>query len=143
MERRFVVAVINSNEDIVELVRQVLEERGFQTVTAHIPDVRRGRTDLIDFFEREDPDVVVYDIGPPFQECWNFLRLILSSSAAAGRPFVLTTTNRRGLQEMIGHTNAIELLGKPYDLEQIVGAVQRASARIEPSEAESEGGSND
>jgi DNA-binding NtrC family response regulator len=129
MEDRTVVAVINSNDDVVELVREVLEEEGFLTVKTHIPEIRRGRVDLVDFLERENPRVIVYDIAPPFAESWRFLRLILSSRAAEGRAFVLTTTNRAGLADVIGPTDTIELLGKPYDLEQIVSAVKRAAAR--------------
>jgi DNA-binding NtrC family response regulator len=141
-QERLVVAVVNSNEDIVELVRSTLEEEGFLTVEAHIPDIRRGRTDFIAFLEAEDPGVIVYDIAPPFRESVNFLRLVMSSSAAAGRAFVLTTTNRAGLEEVIAETGSIELLGKPYDLDQIVSAVKRAAARLAP-QAEKHGNGKD
>jgi DNA-binding response OmpR family regulator len=142
MEERIVVAVINSNEDIVELVRRALEEEGFLTVEAHIPDIRRGRTDFVGFLESEDPSIIVYDIAPPFRESWSFLRLILSSTASAGRAFVLTATNRAGLDEIAGETGIIELLGKPYDLDQIVSAVKRAGARLAP-QAEKHGNGKD
>src|SRR5690349_12147373 len=116
MADRSVIAVVNSNDDIVELVRAVLEEEGFLTVKAHIPDIRRGRVDFVQFLEEEDPRVIVYDVAPPFEESWRFLHLILSSRAADGRQFVVTTTNRTALETLVGDTDAIELLGKPYDL---------------------------
>ena len=142
MDERIVVAVVNSNEDIVELVRHVLEDEGFLTVEAHIPDIRRGKTDFIAFLEAENPQVIVYDIAPPFRESWTFLRLILSSSASQGRAFIITTTNRAALEEMVGQTETIELLGKPYDLGQILNAVKRAAARL-PPEAENRGNGKD
>ena len=142
MEERIIVAVVNGNEDIVELVRDALEEEGFLTVEAHIPDIRRGKTDFVAFLEQEDPRVVIYDLAPPFKESLSFLRLIMSSTAAAGRAFVLTTTNRAGLEEVAGETGSIELLGKPYDLDQIVSAVRRAAARLAPH-AEKQGNGKD
>ena len=143
MEERIVVAVINSNDDIVELVREALEEEGFLTVKAHIPDIRRGKTDLIAFLESENPRVIVYDIAPPFAESWAFLRLVSSSTATAGRFFVVTTTNRAALETMVGDTDTIELLGKPYDLDQIVTSVKRAAARVTGLAEERQGNGKD
>ena len=44
-----------------------------------------------------------------------------------GRRFVLTTTNKRALDGMVGSTNTIEIIGKPYDLDQVVKAVKKAA----------------
>jgi hypothetical protein len=43
---------------------------------------------------------------------------------------VLTTTNERALSECIGSTDALEIVGKPYDLDQLLTAVKRALASI-------------
>jgi hypothetical protein len=43
-----------------------------------------------------------------------------------GRKVVVTTTNKDRLEELVGPTQAIEIVGKPYDLERIVGAVKSA-----------------
>jgi DNA-binding response OmpR family regulator len=121
-----VVAVLNSSEDIVGMLREALQEEGFTVVVAHVPDVKAGREDIVAFLHRYNPQVVVYDISPPYQENWTFLRLIQDTDAARGRAFVLTTTNRRALAEVVGEALTIELLGKPYDLNQLVQAVRRA-----------------
>jgi hypothetical protein len=43
-----------------------------------------------------------------------------------GRKIVLTTTNKAVLERIVGPTDAIEIVGKPYDLQQVVGAVKAA-----------------
>ena len=43
-----------------------------------------------------------------------------------GRRLVLTTTNKMALDAMVGPTEALEIIGKPYDIEQIVAAVAKA-----------------
>jgi hypothetical protein len=61
-----VVAILNSNDDVVEMLRNLVEQAGFVSVHGHIDDVRRGRLDLINFVRQHDPAVVVYDLVPPY-----------------------------------------------------------------------------
>ena len=75
-------------------------------------------------------DHAVLDIAIPYEENWRFLQLLMSSESMNGRKVVITTTNKRALEQLIGQkTEAHELVGKPYDLQAIVDAVQRAAGR--------------
>ena len=120
-----VVAIINSNEDIVEAIRLILGDAGFVTVGAHLVDFKKGRQDLVAFLQEHNPRVIVLDIAPPYEENWNFFQLIKNTLAAEGRQFVLTTTNKKILEDLVGKTSTIELIGKPFDLDEIVKAVQK------------------
>lgn len=125
-----IIAVFNASDDTVELLRTALESQGFHTVTGHIPDVKRGELDLVDFIEHHAPAVIVYDISPPYDANWTFLRLVQNLEPVKGRPFVITTTNKPALDKLVGETEALEIIGKPYDLAQVVDAVRAALARL-------------
>ncbi len=122
-----VIAVVNSNEDTVEMLRSCLQQHGFSSiVTGHIHDFKTGLSDFPDFVSQHDPKVIVYDVSIPYDKNWTFLRLLLDTEAMRGRKVVVTTTNKVRLEELVGPTEAIEIVGKPYDLERIVGAVKSA-----------------
>ena len=122
-----VIAVVNSNEDTVEMLRNCLQLHGFTSiVTGHIHDFKTGVEDFPGFVAQHDPAVLVYDISIPYDRNWTFQRLLLDTDAMRGRKVVLTTTNKERLEELVGPTEAIEIVGKPYDLERIVGAVKAA-----------------
>lgn len=120
------VAVLNSSDDIIEMLQRTLEHEGITTVSAHIDDVKRGRLDLVEFLLQHDPAVVLYDIPPPYEENWRFLRLVRDMEAARGRTFIVMTTNKAQLDRLVGPTGAHEIVGKPFDIDALVEAVKGA-----------------
>lgn len=123
-----VVAILNSNDDLVELLRHLLEQAGFVTVTGHIDAVRRGDLDLVNFVKQHEPAVIVYDLVPPYDRSWNYLYLLRDSEPLRGRPFVLTSVNTARAKEVVGNSEMVyEVVGKPLDLDQVVTAVKEAS----------------
>ena len=122
------IAVINSNQDTTEMLREVLQRSGFSSVViGHVTEIKRGQLDFLQFVDTHDPKVVVWDIGIPYEENWRFVHVIMSTDRMKGRRFVLTTTNKRVLDDLVGPTDTIEIIGKPYDLEQVIEAVRRAT----------------
>jgi DNA-binding NtrC family response regulator len=132
-ERRL-VAVVNASESVRDLVASTIEDDGYRTMMAHADDFIRGRASVGDFLAEHDPAVVVWDVSPPYESNWLFLQGVIGSREAAGRGFVITTTNLKALSEAIGEGPALELIGKPFDLEEISAAVKKADRRqsVEP-----------
>jgi DNA-binding response OmpR family regulator len=120
------IAVINASEDIVEMMTMFLTEEGYVVAKGHVPAFRRGETDFIEFLREKDPAVVILDIAPPYEVNWAFYRMAREMVQAKERPFILTTTNKAALDSIVGPTEAIEIIGKPFDLEEIGQAVETA-----------------
>lgn len=122
-----VVAILNTNDDIVELLRVVVENAGMVAVSAHVDAIKRGEVDFERFVSTHKPDVIVYDIPPPYDRQWAFLHHLRRLPLVQDVPFVVTTTNAARLTEIIGPDEHVyEIIGKPYDLEQILTAVRRS-----------------
>jgi CheY-like chemotaxis protein len=129
--RPHVVAVFNTSEDTTDLLRFVFENAGFVVVTAFTNLLRDGQVDLEAFMRQHQPRVIVYDIAIPYDQNWRLFEHIRSTPACAGVSFVVTTTNVRHVRQLAGDQELHEIVGKPYDLEQIVAAVTQAGGRPE------------
>jgi CheY-like chemotaxis protein len=121
-----VVLLVNSNEDTVEMLRITFEDKGWNTASAHVADIKRGRTDLLAIVRQHQPAVIVYDISPPYEENWKFLQTLRATDVLRELPFVVTSTNKAALEKAGGSKDVIEILGKPYDLDEIFAAAERA-----------------
>lgn len=122
-----VVAVLNTSDDIVELLRLVFEQAGLVVVSAHVDDIRRGEVNLAEFVQEHDVKLILYDLTPPYDRSWRFLEHLRQAAAMQGRTFVITSTNAQRAKEIIGDAaHVYEIVGKPYDIDEILKAVQRA-----------------
>jgi len=123
-----VVAIFNTNDDVVEMLRIVIEQVGLVAVSGHIDKIRRGEMSLRDFVEEHDPQVIIYDLVPPYDRGWRFLDHLRHAPGMAGRIFIITSTNAQRVREIIGDTAQVyEIVGKPYDINQLAEVVRRAA----------------
>lgn len=122
-----VVAIIDSSEDIITMLSALLASEGYQPVAAFVLDFRTGRADLAAFLRTHEPAVVIWDIALPYDVNWRYLQDVQASGVMADCPLVLTTTNKRDLEALVGPTPTREIIGKPYDIDELLAAVQRAA----------------
>ena len=125
------VAIINTNPDLIELLKARIEAAGFVVLIVHIADIRSG-LDLGAVLAQHDPKVIVYDIVAPFERNWRMLEH-LRATLMQGRRFVLTTPNAAALRRLIGRDETVyEVLEDGDDVHSLVQAVREA-ARARPT----------
>ena len=122
------VAIINTNPDLVRILRFNLEAAGFVVFEIHIEQIRAGTADVAGFLEQHDPRVIVYDVAPPYRENWNFMEHLRGSPGFEKRRFVLTSMNVERTHQVVGNDETVyEIVGLEGDLRTIVRAVKEAS----------------
>lgn len=131
MSKAPVVAVVNTNPDLVEMLKARIEAAGFVVLMIHIHDIRAG-LDIASIFAQHDPRVIVYDIVMPYDRNWRLFEH-LRETVFQNRRFVLTTPNKNALKPFVGRDEAIyEVLDGGDDIDAIVQAVREA-ARARPT----------
>ncbi len=123
------VAIINTSEEVVEFLREALEQDGYAHVAEAVLTFKRGERDVETFLQRHDPDVVIWDIGFPYQKNWAFFTGLRQRGVFDGRGLVLTTTNKQALESFAGPTAVTEIIDKPFALKTLLDAVAAALAR--------------
>jgi DNA-binding NarL/FixJ family response regulator len=123
-----VVAILNTNDDVVEMLRAAIEQAGMVAVSAHVDNLRRGHMSLTEFIAEHEPDVVVYDLVPPYDRSWRFMNHVREMPAMKHRQWVLTSANpTRALEHRTANDRVFEVIGKPFDIDEITRAVREAS----------------
>lgn len=126
--RPVTVAVVNTNPDIIRLLRVNLERAGFVTFAVHIEDIKTATTNLKSLLQEHDPQVIVYDVAPPYDQNWRFLGHLRRTTEFQGRQFVLVSVNVDAVRAQVGHDESVyEVVGQDADILQVVRAVKEAS----------------
>jgi CheY-like chemotaxis protein len=124
------VAILNTSEDTIHMVRTALEQSGCAVVAAFIHHLRDGKIDFETFVREHQPAVIMYDIAPPYEQNWRLFQHFRTRPVCHGVPFVLTTTNATQVRALAGAEQQLhELVGKPYDMKQLVRTVKAAARR--------------
>jgi DNA-binding response OmpR family regulator len=128
---RHVVALFDASPDTAEMVQRMLDASGFNCLFGcQFSDLKKGRVDFARYLAQHEPEVVIFDIAPPYVENWEFFKALRDARMMEGRGLVLTTTNKERLDEAVGEdSEAFEIVGKPYDLGQIKVAIHAAMKR--------------
>jgi DNA-binding response OmpR family regulator len=126
------VALFNASDDTIDMVQKLLTAAGgTQTlIWCHFADLKKGVVDFGKYIEQHNPEVVIFDLSPPYDENWTFFKTMRDAKSMHGRGIVLTTTNKARLDEVLGEDSyALEVVGRPTDLQQIDAAIKAETGK--------------
>jgi DNA-binding response OmpR family regulator len=127
-----IVALFNASDDTIDMVQTLLTASGGEQtlIWCHCADLKKGIVDFGKYLAKHNPEVVIFDLSPPYDENWQFFKTMRDADAMNGRGIVLTTTNKARLDEVLGKdSQALEVVGKPTDLQQINAAIKAESRK--------------
>jgi DNA-binding response OmpR family regulator len=129
-----IVALFNASDDTIDMVQKLLTASGSdQTlIWCHFADLKKGIVDFGRYMDKHNPEVVIFDVSPPYDENWRFFKTMRDANTMKGRGMVLTTTNKARLDEVLGEdSHALEVVGRPKDLQQIDAAIKAETRKAE------------
>jgi hypothetical protein len=127
-----IVALFNASDDTVDMVQNLLTSsgRGQTLIWCHFADLKKGIVDFGRYIGKHNPEVVIFDLSPPYDENWTFFKTMRDATTMAGRGVVLTTTNKDRLDEVLGEDScALEVVGRSEDLRLIGDAIRTETIR--------------
>ncbi len=123
---RLRIVVLNDSATVLKMLCDWMQAHGHHCDTALLSDMPLAHEEVGRFILKHRPDVVIYDVGMPYASSWDLLEVIRTSPALRLQPFVITTPNKRKLEEAVGPTSAIEIGGRGEDLPRVGKAVEAA-----------------
>lgn len=133
-----IVALFNASDDTIDMIQKLLTEAGIaQTlIWCHFADLKKGVVDFRKYLAKHNPELVIFDISPPYDENWTFFKTMRDSDVMKGRGSVLTTTNKNRLDEVLGQdSHALEVVGRVEDLRAIAAAIEEETRQAKLNRA--------
>jgi hypothetical protein len=129
-----IVALFNASDDTIDMVHSLLKASGSEQtlICCHFADLKKGIVDFGKYMDIHNPEVVIFDLSPPYNENWMFFKTMRDAPTMKGRGVVLTTTNKNRLDEVLGEdSHALEVVGRAKDLQQIDAAIKAETRKAE------------
>jgi DNA-binding response OmpR family regulator len=129
-----IVALFNASDDTIDMVQKLLTASGREQVLiwCHFADLKKGIVNFGKYMEKHNPEVVIFDLSPPYDENWRFFKTMRDAKTMEGRGIVLTTTNKNRLDEVLGEdSHALEVVGRAKDLQEIDAVIKSETLRAE------------
>src|SRR3984893_9506376 len=129
-----IVALFNASDDTIDMVQTLLTASGGQQtlIWCHFADLKKGIVDFGQYIDKHNPEVVIFDLSPPYDENWRFFKTMRDAKTMKGRGMVLTTTNKARLDEVLGEdSHALDVGGRPRDLREIDNAIKAETRKAE------------
>jgi CheY-like chemotaxis protein len=112
------ILIVDDDDIIREALQMALEDAGLTVRTAH-----HGRAAL-ETLDAWRPDLILLDLMMPVMDGWSFREAQRARPNAAHIP-VIVLSAARGLSEIADALRPVQVIPKPFELEEVIGAVFR------------------
>jgi DNA-binding response OmpR family regulator len=118
------ILVVDDEEHIVMILKDSLEFSGFQVITA------LDGQEALQAVDKENPDLVVLDIGMPKLDGWEVCRRLKSNEKTKDVPVIILTAYAQTSDQKKGASlGADRFITKPCDLTYLVEEINALLAK--------------
>jgi len=112
------IMVVDDNEDIIKIIKRILEKQGYETISA---------TDVDDCLEKlknlaRKPDLILLDImmpGPPVSEIVRNIKDVKIAYLSA------VTISDEDREKMLLQNNVVDFIPKPFERDELIKIVKK------------------
>ena len=116
------VLVIDDDDELADVVRQILREAGHSVAT-----VRHGAAAL-ELTKHISPDLILLDLSMPIMDGWSFVTQYRRNGGQGTR--ILLLTGNQHAHEIARTLQADGYITKPFDMHDLVAIVDRELAQL-------------
>ena len=115
------VLCVEDEPDMIDLVRLILERKGFEVVGA------LGGQEGLDAIRREQPDLILLDLMMPDMDGWEVYRQIRADPNLKHTPVIVVTAKAQSIDKVLGlHIAKVEdYVTKPFGPQELIWSVEK------------------
>ena len=117
------VLVVEDDDSIRNVITDVLQDRGFRVVTA------RNGSEALEQLDFVQPRAMVLDLLMPVMHGWAFMESYAEKTGGQQIPIVVVSVNP-ALPRSFNRFGVRTVVGKPFDIDQLIGAVEDALGTV-------------
>ena len=125
METKRRVVYIEDEQEMIDLVRLILNRKGFEIVGAN------GGREGLDAVRRVLPDLVLLDLMMPDMDGWDVYQQMKADESTQNIPVIVVTAKAQSIDKVLGlHIAKVDdYISKPFSPQELVDSVEKVLAR--------------
>ncbi len=122
------ILCIEDEPDMIELIRLILEPRGFRVSGA------LGGKEGLELLKSDYPDLILLDLMMPDMDGWDVYKQVKADPSLANIPVIVVTAKAQSIDKVLGlHIAKVEdYVTKPFSPDDLVASVTRVLGNSTP-----------
>lgn len=119
------ILYIEDEQEMIDLVRLILNRRGFEVQGA------LGGREGLDAVRRDHPDLVLLDLMMPDMDGWDVYQQMKADDRTKETPVIVVTAKAQNIDKVLGlHIAKVDdYISKPFSPQELVDSVEKVLAR--------------
>jgi CheY-like chemotaxis protein len=124
------VLLLSTRPESMGVLQDQLQQAGYPTRGQLIGELQSGQRNYLEVLAESEPDVIVYDLAPPYPAQWSFYELLRSSELSTPLVFILTSSDKPRLEQVVGEIGSLQFTDDPLSLARLVAELQRVAPAV-------------